>query len=158
VPSLAPVARAGDIKVRPACCPGCLQSSLRYRTSCRVFVRRWILQRRGIAGEASARAVATPVRDGVWFSDTIDVSTLVCVDYESEEDMQRTSRPPAGVTTASVPRQAPAKQPVSRVCTYTPTHARARAHETTRHDSTRKYSTHTHTCVRALTDELRGGH
>ena len=153
MPSLAPVARAGDIKVRPACCPGCLQSSLRYRTSCRVFVRRWILQRRGIAGEASARAVATPVRDGVWFSDTIDVSTLVCVDYESEEDMQRTSRPPAGVTTASVPRQAPAKQPVSRVCTYTPTHTRARArtrrHDTTRHENTAR--TRTRVCAHSQT-------
>ena len=54
-----------------------------------------------IAGEASAQAATTPVRDGVWFSDTIDVSTLVCIDYESTEDMQRTSRPPAGVSDRS---------------------------------------------------------
>ena len=160
MPSLAPVARAGDIKVRPACCPGCLQSSLRYRTSCRVFVRRWILQRRGIAGEASARAVATPVRDGVWFSDTIDVSTLVCIDYETEEDMQRTSHPPAGVSDRSVSATAGACQTAceSSVHVHAHTHTRARArtrrHDTTRHENTAR----TRTRARALTGELRGGH
>ncbi len=113
------------------------------------------------AGEASAQAATTPVRDGVWFSDTIDVSTLVCIDYETEEDMQRTSHPPAGVSDRSVSATAGACQTAceSSVHVHAQTRARARAHDTTRHDTTRHENTaRTRTRVRALTDELMGGH
>ena len=104
-----------------------------------------------IAGEASAQAATTPVRDGVWFSDTIDVSTLVCIDYETEEDMQRTSHPPAGVSDRSVSATAGACQTACEssvhVHAHTHTRARARARDDTTRLDTKIQHAHAHVCA-----------